>query len=239
MTSGTQTIAVGNALSRSIGKKQVVALTGAALVVFIIFHLAGNLLVLGGRDLFNAYAERLGSLGPLLWVARAGLVFLFVTHIVATIMVTLENRRARGERYEVFNPKGGDHWATRTMIYTGLLVFAFLFLHLYDFSLSDREGPKSVIAGATVAQSQGLYGLVWNRFLNIPRTIFYICAVTAVGMHLSHGIQSTFQTIGIYHNQYSGVIDKISMGIGVFVALGFSAVPIFVVIRHFTVGAGI
>jgi succinate dehydrogenase / fumarate reductase cytochrome b subunit len=240
MTSAAQRLAVGTVISRSIGKKLIVALTGVALVVFILFHLAGNLLVLGGRDLFNAYASRLGSLGPLLWVARVGLVAVFGTHIVATILVTLENRRARGgERYAVYAPKGGDHWATRTMIYTGLLVLAFLFLHLYDFSLSDREGPLSIVAGASTAESQGLYGLVWNRFLNIPRAIFYILAVTAVGMHLSHGIQSMFQTVGVYHEQYSGVIDKISLGIGVFVALGFSTVPIYVIIRHFTVGVGL
>src|SRR5690554_3259413 len=194
MTSVSERMVLGGFLTRSIGKKQVVALTGAALVVFIIFHLAGNLLVLGGRDLFNAYASRLGALGPLLWVARVALLAVFVTHIVFTVMLYLENRRARGVRYEVFKSKGADRFTTATMIYTGLLVLTFIFLHLYDFSLTDREGPKSVIEAAGTTESQGLFGLVWNRFLNIPRSIFYILAVTPVGMHLSHGIHSSFQT---------------------------------------------
>lgn len=240
MASATERMVLGGLLTRSIGKKQLVALTGAALVIFIIFHLAGNLLLLGGRDLFNAYASRLETLGPLLWVARIGLLVIFLTHITLTVMLWLENRRARGgRRYEVFAPKGGDHWATITMIYTGLLVLAFIFLHLYDFSLTDREGPRSVIASVSATESQGLFGLVWNRFLVIPRSVFYILAVTAVGMHLTHGIQSSFQTIGVPHEQYSGVIDRISLGIGVAVALGFSAVPIYVIIRHYTVGVGL
>ena len=239
MTSAAERLAPGALLWRSIAKKQVVALTGGLLVLFIMFHMAGNLLILGGRDLFNAYAGRLESLGPLLWVVRIGLFATFVAHIYFTILVTLENRRARAGRYEVFEPKDGQHWATKTMIYTGLLVFAFLFLHLYDFSLSDRHSSKAVILAASTQDPQGLFGLVWNRFLNVPRSIFYIVAVTAVGMHLSHGFQSTFQTFGIDRDQFNGLVDKVSVILGVIVALGFSAIPIYVIIRANTVGVGI
>lgn len=226
-------------LTRSIGKKLIVAISGLGLVFFILFHLAGNLLVLFGPNVFNGYAARLESLGPLLWVVRIGLAAFFIVHIVFTIWVTLDNRKARQNRYEVFEPKGGERWTTATMIYTGLLLFFFLFLHLYDFSFTDRHGELSVVAGASTSESLGLYGLVWNRFLNIPRSIIYILAVTAVGMHFAHGFQSLFQTLGYEPQDYGGAVQRLSLALGAVLAVGFSAIPIYVIIRHLTAGVGV
>lgn len=236
MTSVAQKYHTGALHTRSIFKKQIVAVSGAALVLYIIFHLAGNLLLLAGPEIYNGYAGRLQSLGPVLWVARLALLAVFVAHIYFTILVTLENRRARGVAYESFDPKGDRRWTTQTMIYTGLLVFAFLFLHLYDFTLSAHHGERTVIEMMDPPRELGLFGLVWNRFLVIPRSIFYILAVTAVGMHLAHGIQSAFQTVGVEHDQYNGIIDWISLAVGVLVAVGFSAIPIYVILRTYTVG---
>lgn len=229
----------GAAWNRSIAKKQIVALTGALLVLFIIFHLASNLLLLLGPETFNAYAGKLESLGPLLWVARLGLIVVFVSHIWLTILVTLENRRARGQAYETFDPKGGVHWATRYMIHTGLLLGLFLIVHILDFPLADRHGDAGMVVTAAGSQNLGLYGVAWNRFLNPLRDIFYILAVCALGMHLSHGFQSAFQSSGSEHTQFGGWVDRLGIGLGVVVAVGFSAIPIYVIIRHNTLGIGL
>lgn len=229
----------GAAWNRSIAKKQIVALTGGLLVLFILFHLAGNLLILLGPEVFNAYAGKLESLGPLLWVARIGLITIFVTHIWMTIVVTLENRRARGHEYQAFEPKANLNWATKYMIHTGLLLVLFLILHIIDFPLADRHGEAGTVAAAAGSQNLELYGVAWNRFTNPLRDVFYILAVTALGMHLSHGFQSVFQSVGSDHNQFGGLLNKIGIGLGVVVAVGFSAIPIFVIIRNNTLGVGL
>lgn len=229
----------GRLLTRSVAKKQVVAITGFLLVLFILGHLGGNLLIFLGPAWFNAYAKHLASLGPLLWVIRLGLITVFLVHIGFTVWVTLENRKARGDQaYEAFNPKGGDKWATRTMIWTGILVFLFIFFHIAHFTLGDKQGESSVITLGKYTEQLGLFGLVWNRFTSFFWSLFYIVAVTAVGMHLSHGVQSTFQSFGFDPEQFGGIAGKVSLAVGAIVAVGFSAIPIYVIITHYSAGIG-
>lgn len=230
---------IGRLLNTSVVKKQIVAVTGLIGVGFIIGHLAGNSLLLLGPEAFNGYAEKLQSLGEFLWVVRIALIAAFVVHVYFTVLITLENRAARADRYAVSNDLGETNFAKKTMIYTGLLVFFFLFLHLTDFSLADKTGPHSVLNGPEGEASYGLFGLVWNSFLFLPRSVFYILAVCCVGLHLSHGIQSLFQTIGFFHDRYTPAIRTASNTIGALVALGFSVVPLFVIIRQYTFGPGI
>lgn len=214
------------ALSSSIVRKQIVAITGIGLVLFIIGHLAGNLLLFLGPDAFNGYAEKLASLGAGLWAVRIGLIVFFVLHVYFTITLWHENRAARRERYEVEQAKGDQTFTRRYMVLTGLLVFAFLFFHLKDFTFGDHDGPASIMG----EQSLGLFGLVWNSFQSFPRTLFYVAAVCCVGMHLSHGVQSLFQTLGLHHDRYSPLINKASVVLGVLVAAGFSFIPLAVLL---------
>ncbi len=226
-------------LSTSVFKKQVVALTGIFLVLFIIGHLAGNLLIFVGPDAFNTYAEKLHDLGALLWVARIVLLAAFVIHIYYTIKLTQENRQAGAGRYAVANPKGDWPFARKTMIYTGLLVFFFFFIHLYDFTFVDPEGEYSVVATSNGEENLGLYGLVWNSFLNPLRALFYVLAVIATGLHLSHGIQSLFQSLGLDHDGYTPAVRKTSVVLGAIVAVGFALIPVYVIVRHLTIGVGV
>jgi succinate dehydrogenase / fumarate reductase cytochrome b subunit len=155
------------------------------------------------------------------------------------VSLVLENRAARTHGYAVESDRGETNFAKKTMVYTGLLVFFFLFLHLTDFTFPAKTGPDTVLTGAEGEASFGLYGLVWNSFTFLPRTVFYILAVCCVGLHLSHGIQSLFQTIGFFHDRYTPAIRKASIVLGVVVAIGFSLVPIYVVLRHFTLGPAV
>ncbi|MDZ4858065.1 MAG: succinate dehydrogenase cytochrome b subunit [Candidatus Hydrogenedentes bacterium] len=213
----------------SVFKKQIIAVTGLALVGFIIVHLSGNLLILLGPEAFNNYAQVLHTLPELLWAARIGLIAAFVLHVVFTIKVTLENRRARGgTRYTVAATHGRTNFAKKSMILTGLFVFFFLFFHLSDFAVAEKLGPYAMLRGTEYE----LYGLVWNGFSNPIRVLFYLGFVWCVGIHLSHGIQSLFQSLGFFHDRYTPLLSKVSLLFGLGVAAGFSVIPIYVFVRN-------
>ncbi|GMU93214.1 MAG: succinate dehydrogenase Cd [Candidatus Hydrogenedentota bacterium] len=224
-------------VNSSVLKKQIVAITGLVLVLFILAHLSGNLLILLGPEIFNGYTETLHAVPELLWVARAGLIAAFIVHVYFTILVTMENREARAhsggpQRYAVEATHGRTNFVKKYMIYTGLFAFAFLMLHLADFTFPAKTGPKTELNGEAML----LFGLVWNSFLQIPRSVIYIVAVWCVGLHLSHGIQSLFQSIGFFHDRYTPVIYKASWVVGIAVAAGFSLIPVYVILRHYTIG---
>jgi succinate dehydrogenase / fumarate reductase cytochrome b subunit len=211
-------------VSSSVGKKQIVAVSGLALVLFLIAHLSGNLLIFKGPEAFNTYAEMLHSLGGLLWVARIGLITLFGAHIWFTVLLILENKAARGgQGYQITKNVGNRSFATKTMRYTGPLVAFFLALHLIDFTLPISCGRSPVAMGLDL----GLYGIVMNSFQNPLRVALYIAAMLSIGFHLSHGIQSTAQTMGMISSRKSKLIKKISVGLGTIIAIGFSAIPLY------------
>lgn len=222
----------GSFFSSSIFRKQVVALTGLVMVGFILGHMAGNLLIYLGPNVFNDYADKLASLGELLWIIRTGLVISILVHIYFTVKLTRENSKSRRTRYEVYTPNADNKFARTTMIYSGILLFCFLILHLTDFTLADKEGAASVLG----AQKLRLFGLVWNSFLHPWRDLVYILAVCSVGLHLSHGIQSFIQTIGFNHPRYTPWILKASVILGIIVAVGFSSIPVYVMVRQHTIG---
>lgn len=228
---------LGKFLNTSVVKKQLVAVTGLLLVGFILGHLGGNFLIFVGPSAFNAYAAHIQGLGALLWLVRLGLLATVATHIVFTIKLTYENHAARGPRYAISSDFGETSFAKKTMIYSGGLIACFVLLHLSDFTFADKEGPASaVITSSGDPVNLGLYGLVWNSFLRPWRIVVYLVAVGLVGLHISHGIQSVIQTIGLPHDSYMPAITRASNAAGLLVALGFASIPVYVVVRHFTIG---
>lgn len=203
------------------------------MIGFVVAHLVGNLLIYAGPEAFNAYAHKLASLGPIVWVMRFGLIGAIVLHVWLTITLVKENRKARPQAYDIDRVKGDRSYATRAMKYTGIFIILFIMLHLYDFTFGNKSGPQSVITGLNNDESLELFGLVWNSFSFSQgwwRVPIYLIAVTAVGMHLSHAIQSVFQTFGFNHDRYTPVIRMVSIAVGVIVALAFALIPIYVFI---------
>ena len=221
-------INLGEYYHSSIGKKQIVAVTGLMLILFVVGHLLGNLLLLVGPDAFNAYAEKLAHLRPGLLVVEFGLGGIFLVHIFTTYLLVLENINARPEKYAVNQAKGSRSWATRLMPYTGTILFAFVIWHLMDFTFTDKHGPRSVLSDGI---SYGLYGVVYNAFLNPLHSLFYIVAMGALGFHLWHGLESLVQTLGLNDPKISSCLKKTSVIFGWLIALGFSAIPLFVLIK--------
>ena len=207
----------------SITKKQIVAVTGLALVFFIIMHLAGNLFIYGGPDAFNGYAKKLRSFGPVLWMMRAGLLAVFLIHVFVTYLLVLENIKARGpKRYQVDGQPLS--WAQRLMPYSGAYLFFYIIWHLLDFTFIDQHGPFSFING----RSYGLYGVVVNAFVDPLHGLLYIIAMCFLGLHLAHGVESFIQTLGFNHARWARGLKCFSGYFALAVAAGYSSIPVYV-----------
>lgn len=205
----------------SIGRKQVAAVSGLALVLFVIAHLLGNLTIYSGPESFNGYAHKLESLGALLWVMRLGLIAVFVTHIGITIKLVKENRKARKVKYAVSQP--GRTASTKLMPISGVVLLLYIISHLLDFSLNDHHSAMAFINGV----DYGLYGLVYNSFQSPVKVIWYMIGMLAVGAHLHHAVQSVFQTFGLNHNKYTPCIKKTSAIIALVLSVSFASIPLY------------
>jgi len=215
----------------SITKKQIVAATGLGLIGYVIAHLVGNFLIYKGPAALNGYAEFLASLRPGLFLIELILFGIFVSHMYFTYLVILENILARGTGYKVYKSVGERSWATRLMPYTGTVILAFVVWHIFDFTLTDHRGPRSVMPNG---QSLGLYGIVYNSFRDPIHSSFYIVAMICLGLHLSHAIQSCFQTFGFNHPKYTPYIEKASNFLGFLIAAGYITIPVWVLLEsHF------
>ena len=196
----------------SIGRKVIVALAGLLLCGFLVTHLAGNLFLFVGEGAFNHYAETLEH-NPLLPIAEIGLLVLFALHILVALKLRYENAKARPAPYAKYQSKGGRSLGSRTMTWTALTVLAFVVVHLKTFKYGNDE--------------HGLYRLVMTSFQNPLYAGFYVLSLVALMLHLSHGIQSGFQTLGLNHPKYTPLIRKAGMAFAFLVCAGFAVIPIW------------
>jgi succinate dehydrogenase / fumarate reductase cytochrome b subunit len=237
---------VVRALHSSIGAKVVTAITGIGLMVFLIGHLSGNLLMFKGPDAINAYAKMLHDLGPLLWVARLGLLATVALHIYLSVSLQVRNMEARPVPY-VFKQYAAATFASRTMLATGLLIAAFVLFHLAHFTLglvdpetfAGNNFEKLKTAAGTLAVADPLhpmpgrpdvYTMVVKGFSNPFVSAGYILMMCAVGLHLSHGASSVFQTLGLNHRKYNPLIRNLGPVFAAVLAAGYISIPVAVMI---------
>jgi len=199
----------------SIGKKLMMALTGLAFCAFLTGHLAGNLTIYAGKDAFNSYAEHLHALGPLITFAEWGLLFFAVIHIATGLTLFYQNFRARPGRYAANKRAGGRTIGSATMPYTGIILLAFIIMHLIHFHFVDK-------ADATI------YQIVSQTFENSFYVIIYIIAMIVAALHVSHGFWSAFQTIGANHPKYMPFIMVLSIIFSLVVGFGFGLLPLYI-----------
>ena len=216
-------------LTSSIGRKWIVALTGLALLGFVIGHLLGNLqFFLPNKEIFNNYAAKLQALGPLLWIIRLGLLAVFVTHILTTISLVVENRKARPKKYEVFTPKKSTR-ASRTMALSGLTVLSFVIYHILHFTVIAFHPIYK-----TLVDPSGHHDIYSRMVLGFNQPIiagFYILSVTLLAIHLKHGISSTVQTLGIKSARVAGLVDNGGKILSLAIAVGFISIPLSVILH--------
>ena len=206
----------------SIGKKWIVGVSGALLVLFVLAHLAGNLTIYIGPygEGINVYAQALHASPLFLWAARGGLLLVFLVHIFTTLSLVLENRRARPQRYAV-KARVQSTVFVRTMALSGLVVLSFLVFHVLQFAaglsphsgLYDLEGRHDVAA------------MIIKSFHNPWVSGFYLLSLVLLGMHLSHGIASLFQTFGLNGRKSAVLIKYAALLLSWTLMLGFASIP--------------
>lgn len=214
----------GKYLKSSVGAKHVMAITGLLLVGFVIQHMVGNLQIFIGQEAINSYAANLKALGPLLWVARAGLLLIFVVHVASALRLVSMNRAARPVAYKKFKPDRSS-FASRTMMMSGLIVLAFLAFHLLHFTLGGGPLDKQFNLIDSVGRHD-VYNMVVLGFQLPAVTIAYVIATVLLCLHLSHGVTSMFQSIGLNHPKYNGIFNLAGPVIATIVLIGNTSMPI-------------
>ena len=209
-------------IGSSIVKKQLMGITGLLLCGFLITHLAGNFLIFVSPEAFNTYAYKLTST-PLIYVAEAGLLAIFLTHMGLAFRLTIENKMARPVGYYMKQPTGrGSTFASSTMPVTGIGIGVFVVLHIIHF----KFGAEYDIVHSGV-EMRDLYRLVVEEFQSKAFTFGYIVAMAFVGVHVSHGFWSAFQSIGFNHPKYNPTIKGLSVLYALTVFGGFASLPIY------------
>ena len=202
----------------SVGKKVVMAASGAVLFGFVIGHMLGNLQVYLGPDALNSYAEKLRHLGPLLWAVRAVLLAAVTLHIASAWSLTRMSRAARPVGYRERESRESTY-ASRTMRWGGVILLLFIVYHLMHFTFGN-------------AHPDFVPGDVFHNFVtgfrNPAVSGFYIAAMLALGLHLYHGVWSMMQTVGLSHPRYDTLRHAFATLVAVVVVLGNVSFPVAV-----------
>ena len=213
-------------LSDSIGRKAVVAVTGLFMVLFVVVHLLGNSTIFVGPDGINAYAEKLHGLGPFVWAFRLVMLCLLGLHVIFAVLLTLENRAANPDKYAVKKMLKAN-FASETMIWTGLLLLAFLVYHLMQFTA--RVTPD-IVLGNDAKNRVDVFTMVFTSFRITPIALVYVAAMVTLFLHLSHGIQSIFQSIGLNNDKTMPQFSVLGKVLSAIFLVGYSAIPVLILV---------
>ena len=217
----------------SIGCKAVMAVTGLLLFLFVIAHLLGNLLVFAGQDPLNDYAAALKGMGAGLWIARLGLLAIFVVHIYAAFRLTRINALARPEPYQK-EASINTTFASRQMLASGLVVLLFVLYHLAHFTFGwineKAYASEQILADGT--HRADVYTMVVLGFQNPFLSLTYVFAMVVLGLHLWHGAPSLFQTLGLKHPAWETCIRLTCQAIVALVVFGNCLMPLSILFLH-------
>jgi len=201
--------------SSSLGRKVAMSLSGFFLITFLLVHLGVNLTLFVGAETFNA-ASHFMATNPLIQVTQYVLAAGFIFHIAMGIRLELKNRASRPIKYAKNNAAANSGWASRNMIVTGILVLLFIVIHLKDFFVKIKFG-----------EVHDDYLLVVELFKNPFYVLIYVVAFVLLGIHLSHGFQSAFTSVGARAPKYLKCVKNLGMAFSYLIALGFSIIAIY------------
>lgn len=201
-------------LGSSIGKKLMMALSGLSFIGFLVVHLIGNLTIYGGKAAFDSYVDHLHALGPIIYVFEIGLLSIAAVHILTGAVLTFQNYTARPVKYQVNKRAGGRTLGSATMPYTGAVLIIFLVFHVMHFHFADHTTMTT-------------FEIVQSYFENPIYVGCYTLVMLIAGVHVSHGLWSAFQTLGVNHPKYNELISTASIVFGVIVAAGFGFLPVY------------
>lgn len=210
-------------LSSSIGGKGIVAVTGLALVGFLVAHISGNLLVFAGPEAINAYAEGLRKFPALLWAMRLGLIGAAVLHVLVAVKLNLASKAARPVAYAAKNYRKAS-FASRSMLLTGVLLLLFIVYHLAHYTFRVTNAQIGALGDFDA------YQMLLIGFSDPVQVVLYLAAMAVMALHVSHGFQSLCQTIGLNHPKYTRGIRCLSCALGWGLAALYSSIPVAILL---------
>lgn len=230
---------MSNLLTTSIGKKLLMSVSGLFLILFLFVHLTLNsFLLLDGvmgfkeGQFFNAGSHFMAT-NPFIKIIEPILALGFMVHILYSLILTFQNRKARGpQRYASGNKTTGVEWASQNMLVLGIAILAFLIVHMIDFFLRMRGYIAWVPAEVefpffgTMAKGEDAYSLVNSTFQILPTVILYVIGSVALAFHLSHGFWSSFQTIGLNNPKWMPRLKWISNIVAIILGGGFTVIAV-------------
>ncbi|MBX3439805.1 MAG: succinate dehydrogenase cytochrome b subunit, partial [Planctomycetaceae bacterium] len=224
-----------NALSSSVGRKYVMGLTGLFLCLFLVIHLAGNLLLYVGPEAYNHYAHALHEQQAFLLLSQILLYGAFLLHIALSFKLSVSNAAARSVSYETKTSKRTDRVIAQIvapevwMFRSGAIVLLFLIIHVTDFKFELGWDFKSAL-GWDIAATDGIEPSRYERagviLRDLGRAVIYTLGSIVLGIHVSHGFASAFQSLGLNHPKYNGGIKRASVAFGWIVGVGFASFPV-------------
>lgn len=217
--------------SSSIGRKLVMALTGICLVLFVTFHCLMNAIAIVYPSAYNVICEFLGANWYAL-VASLGLAVLFILHICYALWLTVQNRKARGnDRYDVSKKPAGVEWSSQNMLVLGIVVLAFLVVHMIQFWAKMQLQEIRGVEGAIPPSMGTLF--IQEAFSQVWTPIVYIIGFIALWFHMNHGFWSMFQSIGWNNNTWLPRMKSIACWwTSIVVALFIAQAVVFTVNAH-------
>ena len=224
---------IAKTISSSVGAKSLMALTGLGLLGFVVAHMLGNLQIFAGPDTLNAYAKQLQDLGPLLWAARLGLLALFLLHVATAFRLVQANKAARPVPY-ARKVDQCTTYAARTMWVSGIVVALFVAYHLAHFTLrvtgEGFGGDAYRITEGALAGGHDVYAMVVDGFSVWWVSALYVVAQVVLGLHISHGAQSAFQTLGVRHPRLAFLTSGFGPTAAAVIVLGNVSIPLAVLL---------
>jgi succinate dehydrogenase / fumarate reductase cytochrome b subunit len=221
-------------LGSSVGKKFIMAVSGAVLFLFVVGHLVGNLQVFLGREAINRYGHFLQSNVELLWPVRVFLLLMLGLHFWSAVKLSVENKAARPVAYGQYRPVASSY-ASRTMLMSGLILFVFIIYHLLHYTVQVKyiNLTGQDFAGFTDPQQRhDIYKMMVVGFRNGWVSGFYLLGMALLCLHLSHGVGSMFQSLGWKDTRYGPFLDKLSGWAAGLIFLGYSSIPVAILLGY-------
>jgi succinate dehydrogenase / fumarate reductase cytochrome b subunit len=218
-------------LQTSVGRKILTGVTGILLTLFLVAHLAGNLTLFApdGGQAFNLYADFLHNMGPVLIIFEIVLIILFLLHAYIGISIYRGRKKARPEDYKYYKSQGGpskQDFASKTMIYTGLVILLFVVLHVLHFKYNFFIPHETVVLEGNEMIDLAYH--VEKAFLNPWITIAYTIVMVLIGLHLKHGVWSAFISLGAGNPRLTALLYTIGTVVAILLAAGFLIIPIYI-----------
>jgi len=213
-------------LSSSIARKVAMALSALFLIFFLIIHLAVNITSLFSENTFNQLSHFMGTNPLIQFALQPVLIFGVVFHFVMGFILELKNKRARNVKYEKYNGAANSSWMSRNMIYSGLVILAFLILHFVDFWFPEINYKYIEVLPE---DPNRYFEELQHKFVNPLRVGAYVVAFVLLALHLLHGFQSAFQSVG-FNNKYTSAVKSFGKFYSFAIPLGFIIIALY---HHF------